>query len=73
MGCEGCHFSEKEQARRLSVTIGNAKTYAIQHQKNCVVYAEGNGSFSFIEAAAAAEIGITPIQFVSFHRPVTDG
>lgn len=64
MGCNGCLLNEIEQAQMWDAKLNEAKEYAIKNNCFVVVYKNEMGEALFMEAKAAAGLGITG-QFVS--------
>jgi hypothetical protein len=71
MSCEACKQRQKEIQKALNTARSKAKAYAIENQKNVVIYQE-NAEWFFMEAEAARAAGITPTGgMVSFLQPAS--
>lgn len=73
MGCPGCLPTEKERQQAIQAVSKKAKAHAIKLQKLMVIYSFPDGTFDYMEAAAAQAIGLQPLGFVSHFEPAADG
>lgn len=69
MSCTDCLGTIKEVQTAMSALLSEAKRFAVENKSLVIIYKTDDGSLNYMMADKAREIGVVPVQYISYLQP----